>query len=358
LLRRFYVWFGIKYFIKPILINTFEIPKNEYLIKKITMKILKISIQALLFLFLTNLTTYAGTQLMRFPDIHENQIVFVSGNDIWTVAAEGGVASRLTVDDGKERYPRFSPDGTMIAFTGEYDGNSDVYVMDNQGGNIQRVTFHPGNDEVVGWHPIKNKIVFTSGRHSTSRYSKLFLISPDGTGLEELIMYDAYRGSFSPDGKQIAYNKTNREDRTWKRYKGGRAQEVYIYDFDTNEEVNVTNYDGTDRMPMWIGDKVYYTSDKDRVLNIYEYNTTTKATKQITNYTSYDVRRPEFDQDNIVFELGGKIGMYNISTGKSSILDIQINADAKLGCIIFQLENQAFLIFKLMLMHPKPEPVL
>lgn len=292
------------------------------------MKILKTIIPVLLFLLLTNLTTFGGTQLMRFPDIHDNQIVFVSGNDIWTVAADGGVASRLTVDDGKERYPRFSSDGKMIAFTGQYDGNSDVYVMDNQGGNIQRVTFHPGNDEVIGWHPTKNKIVFTSGRHSTSRYSKLFLISPDGTGLEEMIMYDAYRGSFSPDGKKIAFNKTNREDRTWKRYKGGRAQEIYIYDFDTNEELNITNFDGTDRMPMWIGDKVFYTSDKDRVLNIYEYNTTSKTTKQITNYTSYDVRRPEFDQDKIVFELGGQIGMYDIKTGKTNTVAIQINADA------------------------------
>ena len=111
--------------------------------------------------------------------------------------------------------------------------------------------------------------------------------SPDGTGIEELIMYDAARGSFSPDGKLIAYNKTSRENRTWKRYQGGRAQEIYIYDFTTNEEKNITNFKGTDRMPMWIGNEIYYTSDKDRYLNIYSYNTETEETKQLTQHTEF-----------------------------------------------------------------------
>ncbi len=221
------------------------------------MKIVKLFTLVLLFQVMTSLTAFCGKQLMRFPDIYKNQIVFVSGEDIWTVNANGGDAARLTLHDGQERYPRFSPDGSMIAFTGEYDGNTDIYVMNNKGGDIKRLTYHPGADEVIGWHPAKNKIIFSSGRHSTSRYSKLFLISPDGSGIEELIMYDAARGSFSPDGNKIAYNKTSRENRTWKRYTGGRAQEVYIYDFLSNEEKNITNFEGTDRMPMWIGDKIF-----------------------------------------------------------------------------------------------------
>ncbi len=292
------------------------------------MKAIKISIQLVILLVVSTLSVSGAKQLMRFPDIHKDKVVFVSGGDIWTANANGGIATRLTLDDGQEQYPRFSPDGSLIAFTGQIDGNSDVYVMNSNGGEITRVTYHPGVDEVVGWHPTKNKIVFSSGRHSTSRYTKLFLISPDGTGLEEQIMYDASRGSFSPDGTKIAYNKTSRENRTWKRYKGGRAQEVYIYDLNTNEEKNITNYDGTDRMPMWIGNKIYYTSDKDRFLNLYSFNNSTGETKQLTIHHEFDVRRPEYDENSIVYEQGGEIWKYDLATDKNQKINIEILTDA------------------------------
>jgi tricorn protease len=266
---------------------------------------------------------------LRFPDVHENKIVFVSGEDIWTVSVDGGIAKQLTMHDGQERFPRFSPDGSMIAFTGMYDGNPDVYVMNSQGGNIRRVTYHPGYDEVVGWHPLKNKIIFSSRRHSSSRYLKLFLISPDGTGLEELILYDAVQGSFSADAKKIAYNKTSREQRTWKRYQGGRAQEVYIYDFETNEEKNITNFKGTDRIPMWIGEKIYFSSDRDRALNIYAYDTQSKEITKITNHVDYDVRRPSCGKNKIVYEVGGKIWVLDTGTGETSEVDVQITTDTE-----------------------------
>ncbi len=292
------------------------------------MKALKISIQLVILLFVSTLSVSGAKQLMRFPDIHKNKVVFVSGGDIWIADANGGIATRLTLDDGQEEYPRFSPDGSLIAFTGQIDGNSDVYVMNSNGGEITRVTYHPGADEVVGWHPIKNKIIFSSGRNSTSRYTKLFLISPDGTGIEEMIMYDASRGSFSPEGTKIAYNKTSRENRTWKRYKGGRAQEVYIYDLNTNEEKNITNYDGTDRMPMWIGNKIYYTSDKDRFLNLFSFDNSTGETKQLTTHNEFDIRRPEHDENNIVYEHGGEIWKYDLAANKSQKINIEILTDA------------------------------
>ncbi len=266
--------------------------------------------------------------IMRFPDVYENNVVFVCGEDIWSVSAEGGVATRLTIHDGEERFPKFSPDGTMIAFTGEYDGNADVYVMNIHGGDITRVTYHPGYDEVVGWHSTKNKILFRSSRNSFNRFYKLFLISPDGTGLEELIMYEAAQGSFSPDGKKIAYNKVPREHRTWKRYKGGLAQEVYLYDFKTNKNINLSNFEGTDRIPMWIGDKIYFSSDRNRVLNIFAYNTLTKKIEQITNHTEYDVRRPSMGGNKIIYELGSSLWLLNVDTKETSKIPIEIHTDA------------------------------
>jgi tricorn protease len=265
--------------------------------------------------------------LLRFPDVHEDLIVFVHGEDIWSVEAAGGVANRLTIHDGEERYPRFSPDGNMIAFTGYYDGNPDVYVMNKYGGDITRVTYHPGYDEVIGWHPVKNKIIFCAYRSDYPGYSELFLISPDGTGLEKLILHEAARGSFSPDGKKIAYNKVSRENRTWKRYKGGTAQEIYLYNFETDEEKNLSNFEGTDRMPMWIGNKIYFTSDRDGVLNIYSVDPGSGQIEQITKHQNYDIRRPEFGGDKIIYELGGDLMVLDLNTKESKKVAIEINTD-------------------------------
>ena len=265
--------------------------------------------------------------LLRFPDIHEDLIVFAYGEDIWSVPADGGVASRLTIHDGEERYPRFSPDGEWIAFTGYYDGNPDVYVMNKYGGEITRVTYHSGFEEVIGWHPLKNKIIFTANRSDYPGYSELFLISPDGTGLEKLILHEAARGSFSMDGTQIAYNKVSRENRTWKRYKGGTAQDVYIYNLVSDEERNISNFEGTDRMPMWIGDKIYFSSDRDKVLNIYSADPISGNIEQITKHKNYDIRRPESGGNKIVYELGGDLMVLDLETKVSTKVEVEIYTD-------------------------------
>jgi len=272
-------------------------------------------------------TANAQTPILHNPDIYGNTIVFVAGGDIWKASADGGTAQRLTLHDGQELSPKFSNDGKMIAFTGQYDGNPDVYVMNADGGNITRVTYHPGYDNVVGWHPVKNKIIFSSGRNSTTRYTKLFLISPDGTGIEEMMMYDATQGSFSADASKIAYNKVSRENRTWKRYVGGLAQEVYIYDFKTDIETNISNFTGTDRIPMWIGDKIYFTSDRDRVLNIFAYDTKTNQIEKITNHTEWDARYPGNDDNSIVYEQGGDIWKLDIASGKTARIPVEIKVD-------------------------------
>ena len=281
------------------------------------------------FLFITGtLFAQENTQLKRFPNISGDLIVFVSGEDIWLSHVSGGPANRLTDNDGAERYPKFSPDGQSIAFTGEYDGNADVYVMDVHGGNITRLTYHPGFDEVVGWHPVKNKIIFQSSRKSFSRYLRLFMIAPDGSGFEEIPMHEIAYGSFSPDGNKIAFNRVSRENRTWKRYKGGTAQEIYIYDFETKKEQNITNFAGTDRTPMWIGDKVYFVSDRDNYLNVYSYDTKSGKTDQLTFHKDYDVRRASHGQNNIVYEIGGEIYNLDLQSGQTEIVNIEIKSDA------------------------------
>ena len=266
--------------------------------------------------------------LMRFPDVHGDTVAFVYGNDIWKAPATGGVAVRLTIHDGNESFPRFSPDGSLIAFTGQYDGNTDVYVMNTDGGGITRVTWHPGGDIVLGWHPTKNKILFSSTRGTTGRVGRLYLISPDGTGVEELIMHWAAAGSFAPDGSQIAFNKVSRENRTWKRYQGGLAQEIYLYDFETDAEKNLTNFRGTDRAPMWIGDKVYFSSDRDGLLNIYAVDPASGTIEQVTRHNEYDVRRPSMGGTKIVYELGGTLWLLDTASGETAQIPIEIRADA------------------------------
>ncbi len=266
--------------------------------------------------------------LMRYPDVYKDTVVFVYGNDIWKVPVTGGIAERLTINDGHEIFPKFSPCGKWIAFTGEYDRNPDVYIMDVYGGHIKRLTYHPGFDEVVGWHPTKHKIIFRSNRDSATRYDHLFMINPDGTGLEELILHEAAFGSFSPDGSKIAYNRVSRENRTWKRYRGGLAQDIYLFDFKAMEDYRITKFRGTDRIPMWIGDEIYFTSDRDGVLNLYSYDTKTKKIKQLTFHNEYDVRRPSKGIDKIVYESGGTLRVYNIKTGEDKLIPVEIRADA------------------------------
>ncbi len=266
--------------------------------------------------------------LMRFPDIHDDLIVFVHGEDIWSVPTGGGVATRLTIHDGQERFPKFSNDGSMIAFTAEYDGNQDVYVMDRYGGGITRLTFHPGNDEVIGWHPSENKIIFQSSRENFPRLTQLYLVSPEGTGMEKLIFHEAAQGTYSPDSRYFAYNKVAREFRTWKRYRGGKAQEIYLYDFETNEERNLSNFEGTDRIPMWWGNKVYFSSDRDGVLNIYSVDPSTEIIDRITSHRDYDVRRPSIGGSKIIYELGGKLMLLDLESGTADAVDVKILADA------------------------------
>ncbi|MHB2155518.1 S41 family peptidase [Calditrichota bacterium GD2] len=285
-----------------------------------------------LFLFLIHCNVFAQKQkltpILHYPDIYGDWVVFVAGGDIWKANINDGQAIRLTMHDGEETFPKFSPDGSLIAFTGEYDGNSDVYVMNADGSQIRRVTFHPGGDLVVGWHPTKNKIIFRSNRLSYQRFSRLFMINPDGSGLETLIMHEAAQGSFSPDGQKIAYNRLSREFRTWKRYFGGTAQDLYIFDFEQMKDEKITDFPGTDRLPMWIGNEIYFSSDRDGVLNIYALEVETKKVRQITHHKDFDVRFPSAGPQRIVYELGGYLYYVDVKNSQPKKIDIVIHTDA------------------------------
>ena len=280
----------------------------------------------------TSLASAQEARLMRYPDIHKDKIVFTYAGDLWLVSSEGGVARRLTSHIGLETGAKFSPDGKHIAFTASYDGNNDVYVMPAMGGEPKRLTFHPGIDELLDWYPDGKHLLFRSIRNSFSyRFNRHHKISIEG-GYPELIpLPEAELASFNADGSKVAYNRLSREYRTWKRYRGGTAQEVWVYDFAKNEIENISNDKGTDAFPMWQGNNIYFVSDRDDnfKLNLFSYDTTTKELKQVTNYgkDDYDVKWPSIGPDAIVYELGGWLYVHDLKSGQDKKVSVEIYDD-------------------------------
>jgi len=246
-------------------------------------------------------------RLLRMPDIHQDTVVFVYAGDLWTVPAAGGEARRLTSSPGLETNPKFSPDGQWIAFSAEYDGNPDVYVMPARGGEPTRLTYHPDRDRVIDWEPDGRRIRFQSARQSlTGRDLQLYTIDREGGLPERMVLPEGGLSSWSPDGKRLAYNRITREERTWKRYKGGMAQDIWIYDVARNQTRQVTDWIGTDNFPMWRGDTIYYTSDREQdKLNLWAWHEPSDTHRQLTRHDVYDVKHPSLGQDAIVYENGG-----------------------------------------------------
>ncbi|HLJ93118.1 MAG TPA: protease, partial [Gemmataceae bacterium] len=215
-------------------------------------------------------------RLLRFPAIHGNQLVFTYAGDLYTVPATGGTARKLTNHEGFEMFARFSPDGKWIAFTGQYDGNTEVYLIPSEGGEPKRLTFTATldrddvsdrmgpNNIVMGWKHDGKHIVFRSRMHEANPFlGKLYLVAPTGGLPEQLPLPRGGFCSFSPDDRKLAYNRVFREFRTWKRYRGGMADDIWIYDFETKKTENITNTLDQDIIPMWSGNKIYYLSDRD-----------------------------------------------------------------------------------------------
>ena len=281
----------------------------------------------------------AQTKLLRFPDIHGDRVVFSYAGDLWLASTEGGLATRLTAHPGLELFPRFSPDGSRIAFTGQYDGDEQVYVIPASGGVPRQLTYYPArgplaprwgyDNQVYDWSPDGRAVLFRSLRYSTDLSdSRLFLASADGGLPVPLPMPESGAGDLSPDGTRVVYSPLFRDFRTWKRYEGGWAQELYIFDRETHVVERVTTHRRADRDPMWIGNAIYFTSDRDGTLNLYSYDLSSRETTQLTDSDTWDLRWPGDDGANrIVYELNGELQIYSIDDGTSRPISITVPDD-------------------------------
>lgn len=269
-------------------------------------------------------------RLFLYPDVSDTHIAFTYGGDIWTVDKSGGLATRLTSAKGGETFPKFSPDGTQLAFNGNYDGNTDIYVMSPGGSVPQRLTYHGMNDRLLDWHPNGESILFANSSESgKQRFSQFYLVDKDGGLPKKLPIVHGEFGSLSPDGKKIAFTDRSRVFRTWKRYKGGSAPDVWLFDLETLESENITANPVNDELPMWVGNKIYFLSDQgvNQRFNIWVYDTITKASKQVTFHEDYDVHFPSQGKSDMVYEAGGKIYLLNLNTEEEKEVKIQITSD-------------------------------
>ncbi|MHA7109042.1 S41 family peptidase [Sunxiuqinia elliptica] len=294
------------------------------------------------FLLGVNLTSAKETEarLLRFPAISGNQIVFTYAGDLYSVPSDGGTARKLTNDIGFEMFAKFSPDGSQLAFTGQYDGNTEVFVMSAEGGSPRRLTYTATlsrdlvsdrmgpNNIVMSWTPDGKNIIYRSRKQSFNAFKgQLFQVPADGGLSTELPLSEGGFCSFSSDGKQLAFNRVFREFRTWKYYKGGMADDIWMFDFNSKQVKQLTHNDAQDLFPMWAGDEIFFLSDRDRTMNLFVYNTKTETVEKVTNFTEYDIKFPSIGDDYIVFENGGNIYKLNVNDKKPVKVPVFINND-------------------------------
>jgi len=269
-------------------------------------------------------------RLMRMPDVQGDRIVFVYAGDLWTLPRAGGVAQRLTTHEGLEVFPKFSPDGSTVAFTAEYDGNADAYAIAATGGEPRRLTFHPGIDAVAEWYPDGKSILLRSARASNvQRYHRFFRI-PAAGGFEDMLrLPTAGYASLSADANLIAFVSPSYDNRTWKRYRGGNAPNIWVYDFKANQSQNITtDWAGPDEWPMFHQRTVYYCSDRNgRTANLWAYDLDKKTHRQVTTFTDYDVKWPSVGSDAIVLENGGWLYVLDLPSEKLHKLSVLVPDD-------------------------------
>ena len=269
-------------------------------------------------------------RMLRMPDVSQTHLIFVYAGDIWSVEKAGGTARRLSTPQGEESFPRFSPDGRQIAFSGNYDGNQDVFVMPTSGGMPTRITHHPVPDRLIDWTPDGGSLLFASSMASEKdRFSKLYKTSPRGGLPERLPVPYGEWGAISPDGETLAYLPHMRDQRSWKRYRGGLASEIWLLDMAQNSWRNLTENEANDSQPMWHGSSLYFVSDRGpaKRWNIWLTDVSGSEPRQITHFTEHDVHFPAIGPSEIVFENAGSLHLLDLATHEARQVEIDVVTD-------------------------------
>ena len=296
-------------------------------------------LQVLAFLLLLVITTpgilesgidIKDTKLLSQPAISQIHIAFAYANDLWVANIDGTGVRRLTSAQGNESNPVFSPDGKMIAFNGEYDGNVDVFVVPVEGGVPKRLTWHPGSDVVRDFTPCGAAVLFISSRNTfTYGYSQLFTVPVEGGFPEPLLIPNANRAAFSPDGKRMAYTPLREAFHQWKNYRGGTVSEIWLIAFSDYAVEKIPQPEGrcNDTDPMWIGEKIYFRSDRNGEFNLFSFDLKSKEIKQLTSYPDFPVIKASAGGGNIIYEKSGHLHVFNVEQERSTKLTIGVAAD-------------------------------
>ena len=272
--------------------------------------------------------------MLRNPDVGATHIVFVYANDLWIVPRSGGMASPLASPPGRESFPRFSPDGRTVAFVGNYEGDEDLYTISVDGGIPTRVTHHPAGETLCDWTPDGELLFFSNAYSGLGRQSRLMTVAASGGLPKPLPPPYGANGSISADGTWLAYTPHTRDHRTWKRYRGGMATDIWLFNLKDNTSRKITDWEGTDSQPMWHGQTVYYLSDAgpNHRLNIWAYEVASGHRMQVTQFTDYDVKWPSMGpgasgQGEIVFQNGSDLHLLDLGTERSAVVHVSIPGD-------------------------------
>src|SRR5579871_1843068 len=299
------------------------------------MKLLKLCTIFLLTLFFANNAFANGidtkdTRMLTQPAISADHIAFIYAEDLWVANLDGSQPRRLTVDEGIESNPVFSPDGKWIAFNAQYDGNTDVYIIPVEGGIPKRLTWHPGADQVRGFTPDGKSVFFISQRNLfTTRYTQLFTVPVTGGAATQLEIPNAFYASYSPDGKSLAYVPTPDQFKQWKHYRGGGISRIWQFSFADNSIIKVPQPEGgcNDVQPMWMNNLIYFRSDRNGEFNLFSYDVSSKQIKQLTEFKDFPILNASSGNGKIIFEQAGYLHIYDPASSSEKKLSIGIAAD-------------------------------